>query len=100
MLSLQQFEQYGKDYGLLGFKASTDTSSFAFSACDSNQHPTATIQSQESHLPLSQRVEMKSILYWPVTEAFRNSISMIVFIHLLKTELVMEKKLKTIYVLN
>ena len=37
---------------------------------------------------------MKSIHYWPVTYlvAFRNSISMIIFIHLLKTEIVMGKK--------
>ena len=33
--------------------------------------------------------------------AFRNSISMIIFIHLFKTEIVMEKKMKMIYyVLN
>ena len=36
---------------------------------------------------------MKSIHYWPVTYlvAFRSSISMIIFIHLFKTEIVMEK---------
>lgn len=32
ILNAQQVEQYGEDYGLVGFKARTETSGFSFSA--------------------------------------------------------------------
>lgn len=52
ILSFQQVEQYGKDCGLVGFKAKSETSGFSFLACGSNRQSPQLSPNLKSHICL------------------------------------------------